>query len=255
MKVQHRFLARDLKLNKVRLAVIKPEGNEWKSLYSVAAYAALLMVFLIPIQMIVFFISPPPATIEGWFQLFQENAIIGLIDMDLLLSLDYLLLALVFLALYAILSRYNPSMMAIALVVQLMAISIYYTSTGAFEMLSLSKLYNLAQTDAEKNQITGAARLLLVSWQGTAFNVSYVLGGVSLSIVSVVMRRTGVFRKSIPNLGILMGALMLVPPTVGMIGLIISLLSLIPLVPWLLLLAQRFLQLKNESRDVKKDEL
>jgi hypothetical protein len=40
-----------------------------------------------------------------------------------------------------------------------------------------------------------------------------------------------------------MGVLMLVPPTVGMIGLLLSLISLIPTLIWLIPIARKFFQL------------
>lgn len=48
--------------------------SAWKPLYRVGGASALLMLVLIPIQMIVFFVWPPPSTIIAWFALFHENA-------------------------------------------------------------------------------------------------------------------------------------------------------------------------------------
>jgi hypothetical protein len=83
--------------------------------------AALAVLALIPIQMMVFFVWPPPSTLIGWFTLFQDKAFVGLLDMDLLLIVDYLLLIGVFSALWASLRRANESLMAIALILQLVA--------------------------------------------------------------------------------------------------------------------------------------
>ena len=170
---------------------------------------------------------------------------VGLLDMDLLLGVDYLLLAVIYLALYIALRKSQPSLAAIGLVLQVLAISIYFASATAFEMFSLSKSYEAAATEEVKAQLLAAGSAMLVTWQGTAFNVSYILGGVSLIVVSVAMHRAGIFRKAISKLGIFMGILMLVPPTVGQVGIIISILSLIPLVPWLVLLAQRFFRFER----------
>src|SRR5215207_1798565 len=64
----------------------------WQTLHRVGGTAALAVLVLIPIQMVVFFLWPPPNTVIGWFTLFQDNALVGLLDMDLLLIVDYLLL-------------------------------------------------------------------------------------------------------------------------------------------------------------------
>jgi hypothetical protein len=247
MRSSANVLATEAEMKRLHGSKVISEIRRWKPLYTIAAYAALTIVFFMPVQMIIYFIWPPPETVTGWFWLFQQNAIIGLLDMDLLLSLDYLLLAMVYLALYVALKRYEPSLMAVALVLQLLAISIYFASTSAFEMLTLSSLYEAAPTEEEKAQLLAAGQAVLAGWQGTAFNMSYILGGLSLIIASIVMYRTDMFRKTISRLGIIMGILMLVPPTIGKAGVIISLLSLIPLLPWLVLLAQRFFILKDES--------
>ena len=55
----------------------------WKGLYRVGGTAALLMAVFIPIQFIIFVALPPPSTAIGWFTLFQNNRLLGLLDMDL----------------------------------------------------------------------------------------------------------------------------------------------------------------------------
>ncbi|HYZ60781.1 MAG TPA: hypothetical protein VE544_14095 [Nitrososphaeraceae archaeon] len=139
--------------------------------------------------MVVFFLWPPPTSVIGWFALFQDNALVGLLDMDLLLIVDYLLLIGLFSALWASLRRANESLMAIALILQLVATASYLASTVAFEMLSLSNQYATATTDAERSLFLAAGQML-VTWQGTAFDVSYVLSALAVLIVSAVMLRS-----------------------------------------------------------------
>src|SRR5713226_3027222 len=124
--------------------------SAWKPLYRVAGVTALLMIVFIPIQSVVFVVWPPPSTVIGWFTLFQHNRLLGLLDMDLLLMVDQVLLGLVLLALYAALKRASPSLMAIALTSGLVGIAIYFASSTAFNMLSLSDQYAAATTDAQR---------------------------------------------------------------------------------------------------------
>ncbi len=91
----------------------------WQTLHRVGGMAALAVLVFIPIQMVVFFLWPPPNSVIGWFTLFQDNALVGLLDMDLLLIVDYLLLVGVFSALWASLRLANESLMTIALTLQL----------------------------------------------------------------------------------------------------------------------------------------
>jgi hypothetical protein len=222
-------------------------ASAWKPLYRVAGAAALLMVAFIPIQSIVFVVWPPPSTVIGWFTLFQHNGLLGLLDMDLLLIVDQVLMGLVLLALYAALRRASPSLMAIALTAGLVGIAAYIASSTAFNMLSLSSQYavatTVATTAAQRAMFEASGQATLAIWQGTAFDVSYVLEGVALLIIAVVMLRSNTFSKATASVGILMGGVMLVPPTVGTIGLLFSLGSLVPLEIWLILIARRLFQL------------
>jgi uncharacterized membrane protein YhaH (DUF805 family) len=180
----------------------------------------------------------------GWFTLFQDNALVGLLDMDLLLIVDYLLLIGVFSALWASLRRANEPLMAIALILQLVATAAYLSSTVAFEMLSLSNQYANATTEAERSLFLAAGQAMLVTWQGTAFDISYVLSALAVLVVSAVMllSQQYLFSKITGYAGLSAGVLMLVPPTAGMIGVVFSLLSLVPLVVWLALIARRLLR-------------
>ncbi len=218
-------------------------ASAWKPLYRVAAVAALIIVVFIPIQSIVFVVWPPPSTVIGWFTLFQHNRLLGLLDMDLLLIVDQVLMGLVLLAFYAALKRASPSLMAIALTAGLVGIAAYFASSTAFNMLSLSSQYAAATTAVQRAMFEASGQATLAIWQGTAFDVSYVLEGVALLIIAVVMLRSTLFSNATAYVGILMGVVMLVPPTVGTIGLLFSLGSLVPLEIWLILIARRLFQL------------
>lgn len=222
----------------------------WHTLHRIGGVTALAVLVFIPIQMVVFFLWPPPSSVIGWFTLFQDNALVGLLDMDLLLIVDYLLLIGVFSALWASLRRANESLMAIALTLQLVATAAYLSSTAAFEMLSLSDQYATATTDVERFLFLAAGQAMLVTWQGTAFDVSYVLSALAVLIVSAVMLRSHVFSKVTSYAGLSAGVLMLIPPTAGVIGVVFSLLSLVPLVVWLILIARRLLRSGTLERNL-----
>lgn len=215
----------------------------WKPLYRIAGVAALIMVVFIPIQSIVFIVSPPPSTVIGWFTLFQNNKLLGLLDMDLLLIVDQVLMGLILLALYTALRRASQSFMAIALTAGLVGIAAYFASSTAFNMLSLSDQYAAATTDAQRSLFLASGQATLAIWQGTAFDVGYVLEGVALLIIAVVMLRSMLFNKVTAFVGILLGVMSLLPPTAGTIGLVFSLGSLVPLEIWLILIARRLFQL------------
>ena len=222
---------------------VETADSGWKSLYRVGGAAALIMAVFIPIQFIIFVAWPPPSTVIGWFTLFQNNRLLGLLDMDLLLIVDQVLVALVLLALYIALRRASQSFMAIALTAGVVGIAAYFASTAAFEMLSLSDQYAAATTEAERSMFLAAGQTMLAIYQGTAFDVGYVLEGFALLIIAVVMLRTTLFSKKTACVGILVGIMSLVPPTAGMIGLLFALGSLAPLEIWDILIARRLFKL------------
>src|SRR4030095_5985218 len=127
-----------------------------------------------PIQMLVFILWPPPSTAIGWVTLFQMKSLVGLFHMELPLIGGWGPLAIVFLALWAALRRSSPSLMAIALTLELISVATYFASTTAFEMLSLSNQYAAATTAEEQSIFIAAGQAMLATWQGTAFNVSYL---------------------------------------------------------------------------------
>jgi hypothetical protein len=211
---------------------------DWRLLCRVGAGAAVGVLVLMPLQMVVFIAWPPPDTAVEWLTLFRENAVVGLLDMDLLLTVDYVLLAVVFLALATNLVRRSPSLAVLSLMLELLAISSYFASMTAFEMLTLSRQYADASDGARRTIIEGTAHGLLATWEGTAFNVSYVLSAVALLMVSTVMLRSKVFSRAAGWSGVLAGAMSVVPPTVGSVGMVLSIASLAPTAVWLWLVAR-----------------
>lgn len=219
--------------------------SDWKSLYRVGGVAALLMFALTLVQSFIFITNPPPSTVIDYFTLFQNNKILGLLDLDLLLIVINILLILIYLALYIALGRFNQSYTAIALTIGLVGTTLFFASREAtFGMLSLSSQYTAASTDAQRAMLLAAGQALLTIYNGTAFDLSYVLGGVVILIFSVVMLQGNIFNRATAYGGIVMGVLMLVPPTVGTIGLLLSLISLVPTLIWLILIARRLFQMK-----------
>jgi hypothetical protein len=221
------------------------ENKRLHAFNAVASFSAIFMLVLIPLQIAVFFNWPPPSTVTGWFTLFHRVPLVALVDMDILLAVDYLLTTLIFLALYFNLKNKRPAVATLALTSQLLAVCIYFSSTGAFEMLSLSKQYHEAGAWEEKMSTIAAGKAIMVNWQGTAFNFSYILGGIALLLISYAMASSRVFKKNISYIGYVTGCLMMLPPTIGMTGIIVSLLSLIPTIIWLILLGKNFYELER----------
>jgi hypothetical protein len=226
---------------------IPNEPQNWNWLFRVAGYAALLMFVIIPIQIVVFLVSPPPQTVPEYFILFQHSRLLGLLDLDLLLIIDNLLSIPIYLALYIALRRKNSPFVLIGTFLGLLSITLYLVSREAtFSMSSLSDQYVLATTEAQKQILLAVGQMLLVSYNGTVFNISYILGSVALIILSIVMLKTNVFNRATAVLGLAANiiALGLYIPSIGVY---ISIFSVLFLWIWDLLIAIRFLQLGNPN--------
>jgi len=221
----------------------KTTASAWKPLYRVGGAAALTIVGIMVVQIIVFIASPPPSTVLGYFTLFHKNALLGLLSLDLLYVVDNALVVPLYLALYAALRQVSPSFMVIALALGLVGIAAYFASNTAFEMLSLSSQYAAATTAAQRSLLVAAGQAMLAIYQGTAFDVYYLLGATATLIISGVMLRSNIFGRATAYAGMAAGVLMLIPSTAGKFGLYFAFGSLVPTAIWLILMARRLFHL------------
>jgi len=216
-----------------------------KTVYKLGAIALLLIVALIPLQIIVFFISPPPETIDGFLDLYQENPLLGMLSLDLLYIINNIFLIIPFIVLFIRLKKVSYPLSLASLVAIVISLSIYFNTNPSLEFLNLSKQYFDATSTYDQQLIIAACTSLLANYTGTGFFVYYMLGGVAILLVSLAMIYDNEFGKPIIVLGIISGVTMLVPSTVGMIGFVMSLLSLIPWIIFSILVAIKLLKIED----------
>jgi len=211
-------------------------------LYRIGGVAAALMVAVTLLHSGVFFVVGLPSNIVEWFELFESNALSGLLAFELLLVIYVILSVPVVLALYAALRRTRPSLMSIYMALGLIGIVAFVASRPAFEMLALSNGYAAATTDAQRAAYLAAGEAALAVFDGTAFWVSYVLGSLSGLAISAVILQSAVFSRTTAYLRLASSVLDfgLFVPT---IGLFIALLSVFCLLGFNILVARRLLQL------------
>jgi F0F1-type ATP synthase assembly protein I len=204
--------------------------------------AALITAVLIPVQLAVFMANEFPDTVTGWFELLQDNPLAGLVDLDLLLVVDNVLLVVIALALYVALRRTSPSITTMATGLWLLAIAMFIASNPALQMLSLSDQFAAATSEAQRSVTVAAGQAMLASWEGTAFQVSYVVGQIAGIMVGLVMLRSDRFGRAIPYtlmVGNVIGFGLYLPT----VGLALSAFSGLVLWAWYLLIARRLFQL------------
>jgi hypothetical protein len=218
----------------------------WRPLNLVAAITAILVTCMIPIQAAVFLLSPPPQTVLDYFALFQRNPVLGLLDLDLLLSVDYLAMLPLYLALYVLVRRRASSLAAIALVLGLFSVLLFLVSREAtFSMWQLSVQHQAAGSDAERAALVASGQMLLTVYNGGTFGLSYVLGAASTLLFSGALWRSRVLGRAAGVVGVVTGLTMLVPPNTGPVGLVLAMLSLIPTAVWLVLVARGLLRVRK----------
>jgi hypothetical protein len=191
----------------------------WKYLYISGGIAALLAVFVfrrnlgaelsLMGMMSIVKIPPLPISAADWISLFQSNRLVGLTYLNFFDIVEYLLVGLLFLALYGALRKTAKSAMLIATVLGLIGITVYMASNQAFAMLALSERYAAATTAAEQSNLLAAGEALLAEnnpgflYQGTGIYLSLFLVLLAGLIISIVMMQSRVFGKTTAIMGIL----------------------------------------------------
>ncbi len=216
---------------------------------ALGALAALGQIAVIIIQAPVFVFWPQPTTVLGHFQQFQSNALLGLVDLDLLLVVGVLLSVLVVIGLYFALRRASPEWALLALLLGLGGAAFFLAVNPTFSMLYLSNQYAAASSDAQRSAFVAAGEALTANYNGTAFGLYFVLGGLADLIFAVVMLRHRLFSRWTASFGILLGAMLLVPPLppFGSIPTALSYVVVIPSVFWSLLVARGLFRIAKQT--------
>jgi len=222
-------------------SIFKPE--DWNKLCRLGGILALIVVAIIPVQIVIYGLWPPPKEVLGFFELFKKNWFLGLLSLDLLYLVNNILLAFVYLALFAALRKTKAYPMFIALVLGFIGIAVYYSSTAAFEMLSLSKQYFATSEPQLQQQLLAAGQAIHEGYKGTAFDVYYILNGIALVIIGFSMLNdpARTFSKRTAIWGLISAFLMTIPSTFGIVGLVFSIASLVPWIVFSILIAKRLL--------------
>jgi len=236
--------AGDISLKEWNLNSPKQERN--RILFRLAFISSILMLVIIPIQIAVFALFPIPASIEKWFDLMNNNFIVGLFHSDLFILVNNILISIIYLALfYSLVNDKNRSLLVLALTLGYIGIAAYISSNKTFELVGLAGKYLNAINENDKLMLLAAGQVMISSWQGTAFDVYYVLNGITLLILSITMLKSEVYSKSTAIFGLIAAVLMTVPSTAGIIGMVFSLLSLIPWYIFTIKYAKVFLKYSN----------
>lgn len=211
----------------------------WHTMLRLGSIGAWIVVCLIPIQAGVFMLNPPPDTVREYFDVFQTKPILGLLDLDLLLIVDYLMMVPLYLAVFLVVRRRAPSAAVLGLVASIMSVTLFLVSRDAtFSMWSLSSQFAQTTDPAEQAALIASGQTALTLYNGGTFAISYLLGAAAVLLFSWPMWRHRIYGRAVGLVGIITGLTMLVPANFGALGMVMAMLSLIPTVIWLVLLAR-----------------
>jgi hypothetical protein len=189
-----------------RVADVETADSAYRSLYGLGGAAALVVAVLVLGVVFSFTVYPQPSTVSDWFELFQSNKVIGLLDFWGLEVPMYVMFVLVFLALYVALREADQGCMAIAITFSLLGVGIFLATNNPFSMLSLSNQYAAATTDAQRTTLLAAGQAVLANTSQRivgGFNVGWFLVSVAGLIVSSVMLQSSSFSRTTAYVGIL----------------------------------------------------
>jgi hypothetical protein len=204
------FFAWDLTMKKM----IKSESAEsgYRRLLHLGGVAAWIAAGLILAEAIGLAFYPQPGLIEDWFQLFQANPLIGLLDAWLLELPLYAAFLLIFLALFVALKKEHLDWALLGLALALVGCALFFATNNPFTLLSLSSRHAAATTEVARSQLLATGQALLATTGQRAvggFNLGLLLVSSAGLVFSLVMLRSPVFSQTTAIWGILANAVSL----------------------------------------------
>jgi hypothetical protein len=112
--------------------------------------------------------SQATVTVVDWFTLFHNHWFLGLRNLGLSNLIGAVLLAPTFLAIYSAIRQDHEAYAAFATILFLVGLAVYFASSRALPMLSLSGQYASATTDTQRSLFIAAGQAMLAEGQSRA---------------------------------------------------------------------------------------
>jgi hypothetical protein len=180
-------------------------ATRWTGLLRAGGVAALLIGALLIAEIVVYAVLPRSETAAEHFALFDRDWLAGLLTLDLLGMVAYVLFIPTTLALYVALHRRSEGLMLAATALLFVGIAVFFATNTAFPVLALAQQYASAATDAERATLLAAGEALFALFNETAFLTSYVMVSAAWTMIGIGMLRSGSFGRATAYTGMLAG--------------------------------------------------
>lgn len=179
--------------------------NSQKTVYWLGGTACfVLLIYSLTTLLIMSLIGGPPETVEQTFSILRENKIYGLLRLDILTVFLMPLYYLLFFSLFEALKNTDHVMSTISMIFAFAGLTLFLATPSVFSYLYLSNRFEISTSDLQKNQLLAAGESILASdmWHGTGARIGGLLLQTGALLISFVMLRSQVFRKSTAITGI-----------------------------------------------------
>ncbi len=175
-------------------------------LYKIARFSSFSIVALLFGEILVYALLPRASTALEHFQIYHDNWLLGLLSLDLLGMISYLLFIPLMIAMYFLLNETNMTWILISMILFVIGIIDFYSTNTAFSMLAISNQYSEALSEAEKTIYLSVGETLINIFNENAFLVSYFIVSLAWTIIGFIMWKSKVFNKFSSVSGIIAGA-------------------------------------------------
>ena len=214
-----------------------------QTLLKLAGVAALTAAVITVVSITAYIVWPPPeGGAAAWFGLYADNALLGMVSLDLPYVVINLLMIPVMLALYLALRRAAPAATLVAVSLFGVTLAAALAANPMVEMLTLSGAYAAATTTAAQTALLGAGEAMLATYEGTAFHLFYIGGQVAGVILGTAMLRSRLLSKP-TAVTMIVGNLVGFGLYLPVVGMALSVFSGVVLLAWMILLGRELLRL------------
>lgn len=205
--------------------------------------------------------SPEAAPIRAadWFALIRDNPFLGLVLLNFFDLVNYLIVAVIYVALFRVLYEKFKGVMVLALVLGVLGVGTYFASNVTFSMMNLSAQHGAAASPEEAAMYINAGEAVLaVNNPGRMFNGTGIYSALFFVfagglIFSIAMLKSGLFTTWSALSGILANGIgltyFIILPTIPALAALPHIFSAIFLIFWYVLIARKLFKLYKGEQE------